>query len=345
MGNIGDEAILMGLKKFLSEKLPQPEITVMGNGSLFPFGLRSGLRSFINWNLWIKPLRMMRSSDLFILGGGGLFTDEEAWFVPAFWALHGLMAAVYGKPVFCVGVSVHELVGINKWLTKMLFSLAKYVMVRDLPSHKILSEWGIQSVLGSDLSLFLSKPPGGVECTEKYAVAVFRDFHNFSENMYKKVAQLLDSITVNYGLKIKFLTFQAAYKNDSAVLYKIFDLSDKKEKLEILGAELNTAMIIEIFGQAEFVIAMRLHAGILALVTETPFFPISYMSKVSSFWSEFGSIDVSEFNEDGLDKLHGFIVQSLPSRAESIARLTGIKSVLANRLSCAGELLISALQK
>lgn len=291
MHNIGDEAILQSLKGVLAKVFPNSEINVQGRGWLLPFGIRSFLRSIFKPSLWSKPYELIKSCEAFILGGGGLFTDEEGFFIPSFWALHGLIAVLFKKPVLCLGISIGPMNFFNKWLCKALFKKAKLITVRDKSSRDLLKEWGISSYELSDIAMLLSYEASGQEEKEqKYVVMCVRPFKNHDDFLYTKLAQLCDYLVEKYGLFIKLIPFQDGPNHDYGILNTIFDRTVHKTHIKVDQFYNDISKLINVLANAEVVIAMRLHAGILSVLANTPFVPLSYMQKVSDFWKEFSDI-------------------------------------------------------
>gem|GEM_PF-4556365 len=303
MKNIGDEAILLGLKELIRREIPQAEIEVMGKGSHFPIGLRSFFRALFHPSLWMKPFRMVKSCDIFLLGGGGLFTEEESLLSPAFWALQGLFALWVDKPVYCLGISIGDVGFMNKIFCMSLFKRSKSIIVRDPFSKELLEKWGIKAVLGTDLALAIRLDFTKVITKEKYVVISLRPFKNIDENLYKIIAQFCDVIILKFGLQIRLIPFQDDYQSDTQTLNKFFELMKEKNKVFVHEFSSNIPDVLKILSGAEMVIGMRLHSGILSVILGVPFIPLSYMSKVTNFWSEFPEamrLDTSELSLDGL---------------------------------------------
>ncbi|MBI2638753.1 polysaccharide pyruvyl transferase family protein [Candidatus Peregrinibacteria bacterium] len=310
MKNIGDEAILAGLKKLILEQIPDAEIKVMARGSLFPIGFRSLFNSIFHPSMWFKPLSIVKNCDVFILGGGGLFSEEERYLSPLFWAFHGLIAAWCKKPVYCLGISVSRLGFLNKFFCKILFQKSKAVIVRDIASKNLLQEWGILSVLGTDPAIVLDTDCEDETQQENYVAISFRPFKNLNDNSYKIIAQFCDSIIEKFGLSIRFIPFQNEYQIDTQILHTIFDHVKRKDKIIIHEFNENFNELLKILAKAEMVIGMRLHSGILSILAQSPFISLSYMDKVKDFWSEFPKVACLD-----LDTLH---IDNLISQFEKI---------------------------
>lgn len=300
-GNIGDELILASLRKILLKAFPNAEISVMGKGKLIVFGFRSFLRSIFNWARWREPVKLLRNTDLFVLGGGGLFTDEEGLFVSAFWALHGLFARLFRKPLVIIGVGIGKIRLWNIPLVKAVFKSAKFIFVRDQFSKNILDTWRIPALLMPDLAFFL-EGPATEEKASDYIVISARPFIKNDENLYKKLAQFCDAIYLKYGLKTRFIPFQNGSQNDADILNKIFDQMMEKSAATVDPCYDHSG-ILKVISNARALVGMRLHAGILAMLCGVPFIPIAYMAKVTNLWKEFPEIhpiDLGNFRADQL---------------------------------------------
>lgn len=307
MGNIGDEAILQGLKSILCKIWPNSEISVMGRGKLLPIGIRSFLKALIKPRLFWQPIKLIKSCDIFILGGGGLFTDEERPFVSLFWALHGFAAHLLKKKVLCLGISVGKIHIFNRWFVKKVLKLAKIVMVRDRHSQEILEKVGVKSYLGCDFASVAQNVPASAKNAQhdinNYIVISARQFKNIDEKLYKILAQLCDAVIEKYGLAVKLISFQKGEENDIKILHKIFEQVKQRNKVKVENFYEDIDELITVLANAKIVIAMRLHAGILSAIAGTPFIPLNYMEKVSDFWEMFPDIKTLDLNKINVDNL------------------------------------------
>lgn len=339
VSNVGDCSILQALKGLVSQYHPKSEITVMGASNLFPFGIKSFFRAIFRPFLWLKPYRLIKSCDRFILGGGGLFTNEEMPWVPVFWALHGAVAYLMGKPVYCLGVSVSPISGLNKLVTKWFLGRCQTVVVRDPASQKLLKSWGISCELGTDLALALDYSPTHKKDSKKFIVLSIRRFKKDDEILYKKLAQCCDSIVEKKGMDIRLIPFQQGDEFDVVVLNKILAQCLHGEHIFVDKYYDNLGELLSVLSQASLVIGMRLHATILSLLVGTPFIALSYMKKVSDFWAEFNDIKTLDLNRFSIDELTNStskllensdnIKQSLKkTKEELISKITAYRSVL-----------------
>lgn len=340
--NIGDEAILEGLKAMFLRIFPGCEIEVMGKGRLFPFGFRSFLRSLFSPKLWTAPYRLIKSCDLFILTGG-LFTDEEGFFVPTFWALHGLIAHHLKKPIYILGVNIGELNLWNTFLCKKLFSKSRLSIVRDQTSYNLLASWGIKSCMAPDFATMIPFRPVRTEEKNRYIVLSAKPIKQDPNSLYTNLAQFCDSVSMEYGLQIRLIPFHEGDMSDASALNKIFEQMKNKSNAKIEKFYEKTSDLLPILANAEVVIAMRLHAGILSVMSETPFIALPSMKKVENLWSEFPGINIVEITPFLIDKLELVFQNIINSRRDHRAIVSAIKQKFIERATVSEELIKSAL--
>ncbi|PIQ77720.1 hypothetical protein COV82_02940 [Candidatus Peregrinibacteria bacterium CG11_big_fil_rev_8_21_14_0_20_46_8] len=287
-GNLGDEAILSGLKTLILKKHRGAEITVLGKGKLLPIGLRSFLKSLVQWRLWSQPLHALKEADYVIIGGGGLFTDEESRRGTVLWTLHGIVAHFMGRKVLCLGVSIGKMGWLSTQLAKVLFRRALSVVVRDKKSLDRSLAWGIDAALAPDLALANDVQLESSEvntASEKYVVINLREFKNYNEKMIQLFVQLADFLVADFGYKIVFLPLSTDAHSDSYILNKILIQMKHSEKAEVDDEKDTIYEIVNLMCGAELVISMRLHGSIFSILAEVPVLPIAYMDKVKNFWS------------------------------------------------------------
>ncbi|MBI5413868.1 polysaccharide pyruvyl transferase family protein [Candidatus Peregrinibacteria bacterium] len=301
--NMGDEAILSGLTRVLNAAYPNSSMELLSAGKQFPFGVRSFVKALFRPGRFCFPYRTMKNCNLFVLGGGGLFTDEEGPFVSTFWILHGLMALFFKKDVVCLGISIGPMNKINDYLAKKLFSSAKLITVRDQRSVNILKKWGIESHLMADFATLIPFDGHKEKNGAPYIIMSVRPFVKNSESLYKIFARFCDMIIKEYGFDIRFIPFHTGASSDRGILNRIFTLIHARQHIKIDSYYYNIPELLQVICNSEAVIGMRLHAGILAGLTGTPFVPISYMSKVSDFWDEFSGIQAINLKNVTLEAL------------------------------------------
>ena len=144
-GNSGDEAILSVLLADLNEVFDKPNITVLA-GSIESIAADHHVDA-IHWTDIGRIREQAEASDLMVLGGGGLFHDQQdfdpaAILTPAhggmsYWAGFALLSHLVDKPLAIYGAGVGPLATEEgKRLTAMCFRAASAASVRNQGSAR-----------------------------------------------------------------------------------------------------------------------------------------------------------------------------------------------------------------
>lgn len=325
--NIGDEAIGLSIVQKLIKIHPDSKIVILSYDPkrtrnfykkhlpgkhissvyLLPMGIRSLFRGIFKGELW-HTLKQIRNCDKFILGGGGLFTDERL-FAVFLWGIHAFFAYKYKKPVYMIGQSVGPLnTKIGKWITKKVFSKASGIILRDKASKEVLTKIGVDSLINVStdpaIGLKIDKKNELFEIGEKlnnnleqkgykgYFIYSIRPWTKKFEYMYKNIIQTVQLISEKYKLVPVFIPFQLIKENDIKILNKIVEQNRVKAKIMPIKHTDDLFHILGIISGAKFTLGVRLHSLIFSYITRTPFIGIVYSSKVRNFMSE---VDLSEY--------------------------------------------------
>lgn len=321
--NVGDEAILSGILAILRKSPDAPEICVMSYRpketkalhkvrSVYhlPFGIRSLLRGIFRGGIW-QTLHEIRSSDKFILGGGGLFTDEKL-FAVFLWGFQALAALAFQKPLYIYGQSIGPIsTRIGKNITAYIMKRANHIMVRDEESKKLLKKWGIKKEISVEMdpafAYFKTTKIMQENTTKKnkYIVVVLRSWKMETEHFTKTLAAFLDQVSTQYNFQIILCPFQKIKDDDRIILNKIFTQMKNKKNVQIFEYNLENdgfEPLLLLFLNAQAVIGMRLHACIFAQALGVPFLPIIYSQKVERFVRSF-QMEKYAVTLDSLEKL------------------------------------------
>lgn len=310
--NVGDEAILDGILDLIHSATPDAEITVLSSNpdatkkqhnvvSVFmvPAGIRSLLNGIVHGTLK-ETLRTIKHADAFLLGGGGLFTDEKLKAV-IIWFLQGITAVWYKKRLFMIGQSVGPLRSwIGKKLTSFIFQRASVVTVRDSFSAGILHD------LNVPMPHVLADPAFAVHTDivptlkrEKLVVWTARPWSLMSgemevgsnEKQYAACARLIDWLFETHGLRSIFVPFQVHQDKDAEVLKVILGMVKNAEAAEMYEYTDDLHELLELFSKATAVVGMRLHSLIFSIMAHTPLIALSYSSKVKGLLEDAGMSD------------------------------------------------------
>ncbi len=313
--NLGDEAILDGILRLVRQAAPNAQITVMSHNPaeteqlhevqtvrLFPAGFRSFWRALTQKGL-IETVKAVKNCDLFILGGGGLFTDERPLAI-VIWSIQAGMARFFRRPIYCFGQSVGPLMTtFGRLMTRKVFKKAKVITVRDASSAVILQKLGLHHAhVLADPVFYLGhssedsqdiaevSPPAALR--ENFVVISVRPWSPHDQNKLKNLAQFIDWLYQEKGLQTVLVPFQILADNDALPMQEILENVQHKTAVEIFEYSANFRDTLKLMAKAKAVIGMRLHSLIFATLTETPFLALSYSQKVCSLMH---SLEQSEF--------------------------------------------------
>lgn len=265
--NKGDEMILSGMLTMLREIIPKVEITVL---SADPHDTKekhhvkavpqfaAGFRSLLSSKK--ATHKAVEDSDIFILGGGGLF-GSLTFRANVIWGIQAWQAYRHNKPVLMLGQSIGRLKGaLRKWIVKSVFKKAIYISVRDSESVKRLERLGIHGAhLAPDYAFYNEVEPGHPK--EKTVAIALRA----KAKLDSKVKILIDWLK-SEGWKLSFVNFREP--EDDILHREMFPDADFINPEEIANQEV--------------LIGMRLHSIITAIKYQVPFVAIDYAPKVTA---------------------------------------------------------------
>ena len=161
--NIGDTAILLGLKDLIGQANPDHEVYVRALSTDVDYtctnavtGVRALIKSdvFRIWP-WLHILRVFRSVDKVIVSGGTPVFDSSH----AIRILYLLLPVLFRKPFVVFGAGVKP---IRSWYgrcyLRFFLRKAKFISVRDQDSKRILEDLGLDGVQLTGDSAFFAKP-------------------------------------------------------------------------------------------------------------------------------------------------------------------------------------------
>ncbi len=280
-GNLGDDAIFAGILRDIKNFDSKIKVSVLSGMfatseniykkaeklHFFSLGIGGGRKSALT-------RRKIKESDLVILGGGGLFIDSESMRAPLIWFRQAWAVYCMKRPYICYGQSVGPLKSrINRILTKWVFSHALAIHVRDEDSTKYLKKIGVKKTIhvGTDpaFSYLIDEKS---EKKEDLLLVSLRKWNKESEESWDLIVEAARAFAIKKSLKLAFIAMQFGNKNEIESLKEygeVFEPHSAKEAFKLISS-------------AKFLISMRLHADIFALVAKTSVLAISYSQKVES---------------------------------------------------------------
>ncbi|HET7011761.1 MAG TPA: polysaccharide pyruvyl transferase family protein, partial [Anaerolineales bacterium] len=319
-GNAGDEAVLGGMLHDLRGRDPNVEFVVV-SGETSATREQHGVQA-VAWTDVAGLVTAARSSDLLVLGGGGLFHDYwdvrlEDVLAPRFCGLASyagipLLARLLDRPCMLYGVGVGPLNSeAGKTLTRSAFEVAQLATVRDRASIEALKATGLANDL-IDERVFLTADPAfglpadtadaarlwlgneGVPQGEPLMGVCLRpwDFGADQEHWVQQIARALDRWLAEWGGRALLLPFQSRlmsrYEDDVAIARSIVGQMMGTARCTIVGSPLSPALTAAVLGQCSVVLAMRLHAVAFALRSGVPVVAMAYDPKVASLMKDAG---------------------------------------------------------
>lgn len=285
--NIGDDAILTQILKplsghkivvFSTNPYKTSEQYNVETEALFPLGVRS----FFKYG-FLNGIKAVRSSDIIILGGGGLMQDSYLY-ACFLWAWQIFWVWLFRKPLFIYGTGVGPLkTRIGRMLTKWTYSKAVEITVRDDYSSDLLSKIGIESnkiTITADPVFTIRKAELPKERTKNLFIISLRPWLNKNNEIINSFVDFLADIKTKRDAKFVFVSMQQIKEKDHLIINPI---------IKKIGGRLyvptNFNDLLSLLDIAEFAIGMRYHFLIAAMMSKTPVIPISYSPKIDELFA------------------------------------------------------------
>ena len=308
-GNSGDEAILSVLLGDLETVFEHPSITVVG-GNVESIAADHHVDA-IHWTN-IGMLRdKAQASDLMVLGGGGLFQDQQefdpaALLTPAhggmtYWAGFALLSHLVDKPLAIYGAGVGPLsTKEGRRLTAASFKAAAAASVRDQESSGLLAELGFHGVpvtadpvfrMTADRKVGLKILANEHVPEGKTLIAVgIRSWAG--DGFVAGLAEQLDRLIEAHDARVVFVPFQTSphrAENDPAAALRVMTAMNRRSRAAILRGTYTPEDKMAVQSAADVVIAMRLHSVIMAAASGVPVVALAYDPKVVSTMKALGA--------------------------------------------------------
>ncbi len=309
-GNTGDEAILTTMVGRL--RLYFRAITVVsGNpaATTAAYDVQA-----VGWRDLAAILDAAEASDLIILGGGGLFQDY--WGVDpsvvltrhhsglAYFSTFPVLAALLDKPLMLYAVGVGPLLTeAGRSYTRLAFEQAVIASVRDQLSQREAAHLTTATVALTADPAFLLEPAANAEsilahegippADLRVGVALRHwELSGDPERWSAEIAAALDCFIEQTGASILFIPFQTrqpaegALTDDRAAADRV--RQQMKHPTFALNGDYTPAETLAVIARCHLVVAMRLHAAILAAKAAVPVIGLAYDPKVTNIVGDLG---------------------------------------------------------
>ena len=304
-GNLGDEAILKALLEEFGRFRPietlvfscNPEQVsrIHGVKSLVSRGKRSSLRRI--WEI--------KTSSLFVLGGGGLLKDygSDSSSLKGWLRLLQLAKKLKVKTaLFAVGVENIRHDDSKKALRNALDGV-DLITVRDGYSQELLLHIGIDNAVGvvTDPAVLLANPKArerkDVSTSPNIMICVRHWFNKgeyvenpeVNENFIKSLGAALDYLVERYSASISFVPLRTThYDDDRIIARQIVSCMKHGSGIRVHSSAPGVDAFLGMIDQQSLVIGMRLHSLILATAAGIPVIGLEYMPKVRAYMDSIG---------------------------------------------------------
>ena len=277
--NLGDDALL----EVLSGQLPQgwqPWITghdasairaIIPNGKVVN---RRSLRSV---------LKSIKQVEVVVLGGGSLLQDSTSFRSLVYYIIVILVALGRRKPVLLWGQGLGPLRhASSRFLVSCILNGATSITWRDTASMQLAKRIGIKTLMSA------APDPVWTHQMNEYQgggniVLCWRPTRLLTTNSWSLLLQAVDQLSESSGRSVTWFAF---HTNQDVNLLETLERKGLVPKRLASKSNTITAKNIdhaqEIFSSAGLVIAMRLHALILSIVSQCPTTGLSYDPKVEA---------------------------------------------------------------
>ncbi|MES2461471.1 MAG: polysaccharide pyruvyl transferase CsaB [Armatimonadota bacterium] len=290
--NLGDEAVLAGIRQGLGEKVRDSELLVLSNNPEETVRLHPGVTTVNRWQ-WREVADRLRRTDLFIFGGGSLLQDATSVKSVVWYCLMALLARRKSRRVLWWAQGIGPLQSpVSRRMVRFVANQADALTVRDRGSEQLLREIGVRKTAEVVADPAFALKPGTVKPNQSDRACIFAPRH-WKDDVLG---------TIIRGDREFWKKFEA--KSQSPTLILPMHLPGDREYVRELGsssvpemidwnvAGLSVVQTLERVARAEAMVAMRLHALIFAARCGVPFVALSYDPKVDALIKASGQEDV-----------------------------------------------------
>lgn len=314
--NRGDRAIAAGLVALVRDRLPHASVTVVsqhGERDREWFGthvLEQNIHS-LNPLDWWRLMRAARRSDLVLWGGGELLKDYTNRLGVWYWA----------AKIACVRLVNREIVGAfqgigptrapsSRRLIAATVRRTRAFLTRDAESRDKLVAWGVPAGMVTasfDSAVYATDVDTGVTAPfERFAVLAPREWFHYrkggwlphrwrrdpgaspdSERLASAVVDMIDALVESHGAVVLAPMHMA---EDPAYAAALRARAGRPDRVHVLAEDdLGPRELRSVIAQADLMVALRLHAGIIASSVGVPTLTYYYVDKGRLYADQVGA--------------------------------------------------------
>lgn len=295
--NLGDEAICEEITDELKQLIDADQIVVLSN-TPEQTAKRFQVRSINRWHVG-ELAKMLPSARLLVSGGGGLFQDAVSFRSPIFYGTQIMLAKALGTPVMIYAQGLGPLTTfVGKVSTQFCLAMCDQIVVRDPASFQMLQDWSIPATLSADPVWRLEAKPVPDTIAERlsaiksrHALVVGLSLRLSNHFTAADLTDLVEAMANSLPTTACIVPLSLQASLDDQILQEFCRLwAERGHPVEQLdsGSLLLPSQWATMLRQFDMVIAMRLHAAILALKSGVPTVAVAYDPKVSHVAHQFG---------------------------------------------------------
>jgi polysaccharide pyruvyl transferase CsaB len=312
--NLGDEMMLLCLQRWLANQ--NVELTVLSEGAA-DIQQRRGLRAIENipllgqwaWrDAWLrgKAFRVLAAiarHDALIIGGGDLIRDDRGWRSFFFSVEKVIVALCLGRPVYLVNIGIGTpKTRYGRLVLRWALPRCARIIARDARTVDLCHRFGAGAITEYAPDIVFSLPrlfeagEQRSEAARRFALVCLRTQANafgqfaWTDRGIQTFAAALDRLVEERDLDIVFLPFQAlsAGDDDNHVHGLVLSSMRHRDRATVRSWTPDVREVAQTVGQAELVVAMRLHAAVLASALNRRCILMPYDYKVAEFGQQVG---------------------------------------------------------
>jgi polysaccharide pyruvyl transferase WcaK-like protein len=345
--NLGDEAILIGLRNVLGAAMPGVELVALSTDPEYTervcgveaVRLRSPRNLVRNRE---EYLRVLEEADGCVVSGGTPIYD----YGHLSRAIHMALPVIKGRPLVFFGVGAKPLASFKgREVTRLLLRGASLISTRDAPSRSVLTRLTrTPIVVTGDSALHMEraaaeKPrePTALICPRHLSLDHRRSYHQpltspEISRIRHMVAKAADHL-ISMGYAVRFAPFHTVPPDDDRLeITRVLNLMSSREA-ETLPRPASPEAALRLTAEASLVVGLRLHSLILAGLAGTPVASVGYDIKIDGFMELAGADRYLCYAEDGLDALSARVDQLIEDRDEAQRTLAGNVEMMRRRIS------------
>lgn len=308
--NSGDDAILKSIIESFKSLDPDLNIKVLSKDPDLTereYGVAA-----VDRFKFFDVRKSLKASDMLISGGGSLLQDKTSSRSIWYYLLIMKLAKRYKKKVFVYSNGVGPInKKFNRNFTRRVLNKVDYITLRDKDSYDFIKSIGVNNPNVKVLSdpVFNLKEASDESVRKKFdinedtvlvSIRSWMDDEKLISELSKFLNYLLDD-----GKNIVFMPMQTP--RDTTISEKI---AANIKSSKIIDEKYPVEILMSLMKNADFIVAMRLHAMIYAIHQNLPFIGLSYDPKTETLLKDFDesiNTDVDEINYDDLLKAYKYI--------------------------------------